>query len=186
MTRKFDIFEVLKKVDTRDVNFFQTLEPQDKKAIPLFVVNRWMSGCTSEYQLAYLNECVNPYMFSLGAKHPDLMWMLMCGVSSGKMRRYKWLKLPAASASSTARPVTEKVLHDIYGYSSSECKDALNILDFDAVCDLADQMGCQQDTLDAIAKEWGVKVKRTRSPRKSKTESSTDQPTLDVMSAFAM
>ena len=169
-SRSFDIFDVLSKLDAKDVKYFTSLPKSDQKKIPLFVVQRWMSG-SSDLQILMLNEIVNQHMFSL-QQHPNLIWSLLCSASLGKRTRYKWNKLPSYTAEAK-KPMTEHIMEKVYGYTPAETSDVLNMLSYDTVFQLAETIGLQQDGLDELAKEWGIAVPKKRK-RSSKSDATAD------------
>lgn len=185
--RKFDIFEVLSALDSQNVNYFTSLSDADKKKIPLFVVQRWFSGTRDELQLLLINECVNPYMFSL-QQHPSLLWMLLTAASSGVPRRYSWIKLPSHDVDGTKKVVTELVMHRAYGYSAAETRDVMSMLTYDSVFQLAEYVGTQPDELTELAKEWGIAVPRKKRATKAQPSAAGEDaaPTYNVLDAFEM
>ena len=120
--RKLDIFRVLAALDAKDYHFFANLTDEEVKALVPFVVARWMSGTTDARQVFFLNEVVNPYLFSL-TEHKQLLWDLLLIANSGKKQRYAWNALP--SKKNTAKPLTVDVLKQFYGYSTRDAVDAV-------------------------------------------------------------
>mgnify|MGYP000523479404 FL=1 len=186
MAYKFEIFKVLGWADTHDVSAYASLPPDDRKQIPLFVVQRWLSGCTDSLQILLLNDIANGYVFSL-QRHPTLLWRLLVAANTAKRpRRYVWNKLPGTNVVSK-RPASEQALMTAYHYNPEQASEALELLSYDAVFELAEQLGMQQDELDKISVEWGVAVKRKRKTARS-APTPTEQQTspLSIMDAFGM
>jgi len=156
--RKLDIFRVLKQADLKNAEFYEKLTDEERKAFQPFLVTRWLSGTYSARQIYFLNEFVNPLAFSL-ANHKQLLWQLMTICTSGKSQRYVWNKLP--SRTSTARPVSAKLLADHYGYSLSKAVDALECLTGNDILDIAETMGLQAEDQSKIRKEYKDEQLRT-------------------------
>lgn len=96
---KLDIANEMKAFDTKDRNFYDSLDEAERKKFSTFLMLKW--GCnvegSAELQEWYLrvhNERVNLNFFDLG-RHPKLQWLLCTTVSPlmGSKRHY-WLKLP--------------------------------------------------------------------------------------------
>ena len=88
---KVDLFEVLNKLSTADINFFDNLSESDKKSLAPIVVMRWLTGTYDKQQIQFINHFVNPFVFSLYS-HLDLQFKLMMASCTGITKRYKWLK----------------------------------------------------------------------------------------------
>ena len=74
----------LAAMDYRDKNFYTNLNDEQRKAISLWVLMRWMSSSRgdAEQHLTLVNDVVN-VDFSVISKHPELQWKLLalCGTS---------------------------------------------------------------------------------------------------------
>lgn len=147
---KFDIFSVLNNISTKKRNFYQTLTEEEQKAIAPLVVMRWLSGTRSIRQIYFLNELVNPLVFSL-SKHKPLLISLMSLCTSGQTQRYAWNK--AKSNKTVPYPNTIGVIREYFGYNTSQAKDALPILTAETIIGFAEELGKQPDEIKAIKKE---------------------------------
>lgn len=148
--RKLDIFRVLAAVDTKDHTFLPSLTDEEAKAFVPFVVARWMSGTTDARQVYFLNEVVNPYLFSL-AEHKELLWNLMTVANSGKKQRYAWNALPSRKKTST--PLAVEAVKQFYGYSTRDAVDACTLLSADDVVEMATSIGWQPEDVKKLTKE---------------------------------
>lgn len=93
----YDIFALLKAIDTKNMSYFSSLDEDTQKAIPMLVVMRWLSVVPdstglSEYYALMTNEIVNDGFWEL-SKHPKLQYLLMCMVGCGKSVRHKWIPM---------------------------------------------------------------------------------------------
>tara|TARA_Y100001937_G_scaffold123316_1_gene185957 strand:- start:1761 stop:2201 length:441 start_codon:yes stop_codon:yes gene_type:complete len=87
MNDKLPLNTVLAAIDKKDYGFYDRLKPEHQKQIAPFLLNRYVSLVkgTQELQAYYLmagNQRVNCTYFEL-AKHPKLVWQLLCTVSPG-------------------------------------------------------------------------------------------------------
>lgn len=88
MSDKLPLNTVLAAIDKKDYDFYDRLTDEHKKQIAPFLLNRYMSIVNAnkdlqEYFLMATNQRVNTQYFEL-AKHPKLVWQLLCTVSPGK------------------------------------------------------------------------------------------------------
>jgi len=88
MSDKLPLNTVLAAIDKKDYDFYDRLTDEHKKQVAPFLLNRYMSIVNAnkdlqEYFLMATNQRVNTQYFEL-AKHPKLVWQLLCTVSPGK------------------------------------------------------------------------------------------------------
>ena len=164
--RKLDIFRVLEAINDKDIAFIDKLTEEEAKAFVPFVVQRWLSGTSSAKQVYFINELLNPFVFSLQG-HKKLLWSLMMVCSPGKQQRYSWAALP--SKKNTSKPTAAKVLQEYYGYSAVEAVNVLDMLTRQHLIDMAEELGWQQEDIAKIKKEVkqdtdeSVKLRRKQS-----------------------
>ena len=88
--------QVLGALDNKDMGFWDRCTPEHQKKIAPFLLNRYMSliksnGDIAAYYLMSTNERVNKQYFEL-AKHPRLVWQLLCTVSPGMGKQFhQWI-----------------------------------------------------------------------------------------------
>lgn len=153
-TDKLDIFRVMKAADAKNPLFFNKLTEDEAKQLQPFLVMRWMTGTSSARQVYFMNEFVNPYVFSL-TNHKQLLWQLLTVAADGKSKRYQWIKAPARAT--TSKPTSASVVQDYYGYNLKHANDALACLTVDDVIDMAEDLGRQHEEIQKITKEWKAK-----------------------------
>lgn len=152
---KLDIFQLLSAISVKNQEYLDQLpESQQKQFVPL-VVARWLTGAADKRQLVFINELVNPFLFSLGHYHKPLMYKLMTICTEGRSRRYQWQAGP--SKKGLSKPTAGAVLKQVYGYSTQEANDALRLLTVEQVIELAEHIGVQNDDLSKIKKEFKKK-----------------------------
>lgn len=148
--RKLDIFKTLNAANSRNREYYEKLSEDEKKGFAPTVVARWMSGTSDAGQVMFINEFLNPYLFSL-YKHPQLLWQLMTACNSGRNQRYSWNKLP--NKKETGKSNTIQLLCRYLQCNTSHAADALDILTRDQVLDIADHMGLQPEEVAKVKKE---------------------------------
>ncbi len=147
---KLDIFTVLEQISTKNLNYYDALSEEEQKAFMPLVVMRWLSGTRNARQVYFLNELVNPSVFSLH-KHKKFLYYLMTLCTTGSGQRYFWNK--TLSKRSSAAPTVNATIREFFGYNSREAADALPLLSNDDVLSYAEQLGKQPDDIRKIKKE---------------------------------
>lgn len=152
-TRKLDIFDVIKNVDAKNVNFYSELSDEEKKAFVPFLVSRWLSGTSNARQVYFLNEIVNPFLFvsHIQRDHKELLWKLFTITGTGKPYKRSWIKLPKKDI---AKPVSTKLVAQRYNYSLRDAADAMKCLTGNDILDIADDLGIQKEIISEVRKEW--------------------------------
>lgn len=125
-TQKLDLKSVLPALDRQDLNYYNGLTVEEKKAYVPFVLMHYMAsaGPQSEhaaYAVIATNELVNKSLFSLG-KHPELLHMLLCltGLITKQYRPYLGAKNIRTNATSTT-PVVDEFFISLYpGINATE------------------------------------------------------------------
>lgn len=149
-TRKLDIFKVLSGISTKDTEFYHRLSDEERKGFLPIVVARWLSGTSNAKQVYFINELVNPFIFSLH-KHPELLFDLMTLCGPGKSQRYYWNK--TVSNKSTKHPIMISVIREYFGYNTMQAKEALPLLSKDDILEYAEDLGKQKDEMTKLKKE---------------------------------
>lgn len=94
MTRKLDIFALLKATDHRDQGFYDRLDAEAKKEFAPPVALRWASavddGPLSDAALLLVNERANIGFWEIG-DHPELQYRLIASSGVGTKLRHHWL-----------------------------------------------------------------------------------------------
>lgn len=85
----------LPAMDYRNMDFYNSLTPDEKKEISLWLLMRFMSSSQKDpiHHLLMVNDVVN-VNFSVIAKHPELQWKLlvMCGTKTKQF--HPWVAPP--------------------------------------------------------------------------------------------
>lgn len=154
MTDKLDIFDVLKRFNQHDVEFFANLTDDQNKQIHPFVLQRWLTGTSNDLQVQLVNEYSNTKVFEFAHHHRSLAWYLLLASTVKSNTRYSWMKT-AGKRTTTQKPVSAEVIRKTYPhYSVKESIEALEFYDVDNVTYLAEMLGYQESDLKLIAKEF--------------------------------
>lgn len=115
---KVDLNRVLTALDQKNYDFYSKLSDEEKKSVTLFLLNRYMSVVkgNTDIQVYYLmstNKRVNRQYFSL-AKHPDLIWKMLCTASPGMGKQYhQWVGKKKSSSNNKKRKQLEQLYPDM-------------------------------------------------------------------------
>ena len=149
-THKLDIFSVLNQISMKKRNYYEGLSEEEQKAFMPLIVMRWLSGTRNARQVVFLNELVNPSVFSLH-KHKQFLYYLMTVCTTGNGQRYFWNKTLSKRSSKT--PTSIKTICEFFGYNTREAADALSLLSNDDILSYAEDLGKQPDEIRKIKKE---------------------------------
>jgi hypothetical protein len=102
LSDKIKLDVILNALDAKDYGFYDRLTPEQQKQLSPFLLNRYISIVKDgkprhkstqieTYYLMATNEQVNTQYFEL-AKHPKLIWQLLCTVSPGMGKQFhQWV-----------------------------------------------------------------------------------------------
>lgn len=155
---KYDIFKVLKALDSRDKNFLDTLGDEERKVVEqsMVVILRWMSSIEnyeegSEYTPWLVNESANIGFYDL-YKHPELQWKTLAISGSGKPAKHKWIK--NSPKSNLKAPKTEALLKRKYPLANyKEIDMIIKMMTAVDAKELIEFYGVQKDDAKKIKEE---------------------------------
>ena len=136
--QKLDIFRVLNAINKRDRTFYENLTETEKKGFQPYIVQRWMSGCSDDYQNLILNENVNRYLYDF--KDKSLLYDLFVASSNGKNIKYQWKK----PNNDKSKPLSIKVLKDHFNWSSKEALENLPYISKEFLLNLSESLDKKQ------------------------------------------
>lgn len=145
---KLDIFKLMKNISNSNTKYWGTLNEDEIKAFSPFVLTRWLSS-NSEYEIQMVNQLVSKYVFTLGTKHKQLMFNLMC-ISTIPNSRYSYKK---RSANQLKFPKTTKIISEYLGYSIKDTLDVASMYSNENVLEMAEELGLQKTDINVIKKE---------------------------------
>lgn len=147
----FDLFDALATLSSGDLQWYDNLSSEDKKAASPFVLCRWLTGTSDQAQLIRLNTFVNPYVFSLGHEKA-LLFKLMAAACTGKSRRYNWLKAPGTKSATKLRL---EVIEHYYDVTPREASLYAANISGEDIMEMAEGLGWDTDELKKLKKEVG-------------------------------
>ncbi len=147
--RKLEIFPFLTKLSTKDWEYYEALDDDQKKEVSPYVIMRWLSGVSDARQVFFLNVAVNPYAFSL-QKHKGLLIKLMTICTSGRKQRCKWIKM--AKRKKPSSKIIDLV-KSYFSYSSVEAEEALPLLDDETLLEYAKQLAYQPEEIKQLKRD---------------------------------
>lgn len=149
---KLDLFEILRRIDSGDINYFNNLSEAEMKEISPVVLMRWMSCCTKDKnnldQVLYLNDLVNKLVFNF-YYHKDLLIRMLMICSNKRNKKYEWLSKQAGKNHKHAI----SVLRERFGYSSREATGVLHLFNKDDMLEMASDLGWQKKEIDDLKTE---------------------------------
>lgn len=89
---------VLSSIDRQQLDFYQNLSDEEKKAYSPFVIMRYMSSLANKdsnqmYAILATNDLVNIGFSDLN-KHPELQHKLLCCAGTGGRQYRPWIPVP--------------------------------------------------------------------------------------------
>lgn len=146
----FDLFSFLNALGERDLEAYNKLSDDGKKAASPLVVLRWLSGTGDQAQIIRLNEFANKYIFSLGTDKA-LLFKLLAVACTSKSTRVTWLKGP----SSTSTKLAIEALKARFECSTREANSYLESLDSVDILQYAEALGWDKDKVKKLTLELG-------------------------------
>ena len=146
-THKLDIFRILNNINKK-IDFYDTLTTEEQKSIQPLVLMKWLSGTSSMRQIAFLNEIVNPYIFTLSNHKKLLIWMLtICGLEHTE--KANWIKNKKTSNISKST----KIVAEYFGYSMKKAYQIMHLLSDDDIISYATQLGTDKKDITILKRE---------------------------------
>ena len=111
---KLPLNNILNALDKKDMGFYDRLSAEHRKQLSPFLLNRYMSIVRGKeelhaYYLMATNQRVNKNYFDL-AKHPKLVWQLLCTVSPGMGNQYhQWIGFKKKTSDNKTRKILEQL-----------------------------------------------------------------------------
>lgn len=145
---KLDIWEVLRKIDSHDMSYYDNLPEQSKSGLVPIVTMRWLSGTTNNSQLITLNGIVNGLVFNLH-KHPALLYKLMVIATPCSKKDYKWF----SQKKKVTATKSEDILIRYLECSPREAKEFMKLYKPTDIIEMAEALGEPKDVIKGITTE---------------------------------
>lgn len=145
-TRKLEIKDVLKAVDSRNYDFYDSLDDEQKKGFSPYVLMRFMSNVQGdrdmeEWFLTRTNEFVNKDHWTLSKNHKALLWKLSAAVGAGAPAFHPYVPTLKLELNKI-----EKLLAEIYPSMKTEnIKLLASMMTEDDKEELFEKMGFDQE-----------------------------------------
>lgn len=150
MADRLDIFEVLRHINGKDVDWYENLSADQQKLFVPYLSLMWMSFSNLDIQVDLLNDFVNRYTFSL-YKHPQLLYNLLTVCATGNANdRVQYRK---KVTSKDKKPISVRVLSEYYGISEREATNYLTIITIDDLVEMASAVGLEKTEVTSLKKE---------------------------------
>lgn len=148
---KLDMKTVLSSIDRQQLDFYEKLTDEERKAYSPFVIMRYMSSMANRdpmqaYAILATNDLVNVGFGDLN-KHPELQHKLLCCAGAGSKQYRPWIPVPKGKRGGQNSVV--KFLAEIYPQCNSTELDLM-------------YLNITSDQLDQLAYSNDVKEKDTR------------------------
>lgn len=144
---RFDLFKgLLPDLNKKKLDYYDSLPEEGKKEVQPFVLLRWLTGTKDKVQVILLNEFVNPYVWSIGYKHKNLMMKLLTACNSGRPQFYSWIKYSQKKPSN----IILDVIKEYFDYSTTRAAEVLPLLSHTDIIGYASALGRQTDELKRI------------------------------------
>lgn len=149
MTDKtFDLFAFLGKLNKRNLEAYDNLSDEDKKAAHPFVIMRWLTGTSDQAQIVRINTFANRYMFSLG-QEKELLFKLLAASCTGKTNRTKWIKGPGSGSTK----LSVQIIKDRYNCSTREAEQYIDLLNAEDLLLFAEEVGWDKEQIKKLQVE---------------------------------
>lgn len=131
MSDKLNIRNEMARLDSKDRDFYYSLNDEERKKFGLFLMIRWSStvGGTQELQEYYVQSCnhyLNKHFFTVN-RHPQLQWLMATAVSPGTGNHtHSWIKPKAKEKGSNDVKKTLMKLYPNMKISDIEAMATIN------------------------------------------------------------
>lgn len=154
MAEKLDIFGSFRKLNSLDFGFWDNLTPEEQKQASPYVFMMWMQNSANDGQVLYLNEFVNPHMFTTLRDKPDIAFIMLALSSRGKQNKYSWVKRPSNKDKGVKADAVKEVLKEYFEESERNIGYYLQRVTVEEFVKICEQLGRQDDEIKKLKKEF--------------------------------
>lgn len=148
---EFDLFDTLRKINSKDGNHYSSLSDAAKKEYSPFMIQRWLTGTTDKRQILMLNTFVNPFVFEFQKHDAELLHRLFSAVSSGQNYRYSFPKQVKSGAGKSK--MTIDIIAKEFNCCKRHAKEYMAIMSSEDIIAMAEDQGYQKKELTALKRE---------------------------------
>lgn len=153
-TYKLNIFDALRSIDTQRFDGYSKLTDEEKKGFGIPVVMRWLSAVENKslqpYYLTMVNEYVNADLWQV-AKHPELVWKLMCVCGSGSPQRH--VSITKKGSKRSTSKIDQFILQYNPSFNDMEIGIIRSRLTKEKLKELAENAGCTDEEIKGLLNE---------------------------------
>jgi hypothetical protein len=118
MSDKLNIANEMRQLDTKNRDFYDSLDAEERKKFSTYLMVRWSSSVQGvpelqEYYVQSCNHYLNKNFFAV-SRHPKLQWLMATAVSPGMgAQRHNWIspKKKEAGAGTIKKQLAELYPH---------------------------------------------------------------------------
>ena len=145
MSEKLDLFGAFRQLNSLDFDFWDKLTPEERKQASPFVFSMWMQNSSNDGQVLYLNEFVNPHLFTTLKNKEDIAFILLALSSRGHQNRYSWVKRPSNKEKGVKADGVKSILKEYFEESERNIGYYLERLTSEELVIICAEMGIQDD-----------------------------------------
>jgi hypothetical protein len=169
---KIDIFQTLKAIDERDMDFFANLSEEERKGFAPPVVLRWASavdGKAAEHYIWLVNDRANINFHDIW-EHPELQYKLLASCGAGGRQSHKWLSMTTAKKkkADTVRFFISSFWPDA---NDNEVEILLNQFTEESFEDFAFSSGRTPDEIQEVLESYGRLIGKAYKSKSKKSKS---------------
>ena len=154
MSEKLDLFGAFRQLNSLDFDFWDKLTPEERKQASPFVFSMWMQNSSNDGQVLYLNEFVNPHLFTTLKNKEDIAFILLALSSRGHQNRYSWVKRPSNKEKGVKADGVKSILKEYFEESERNIGYYLERLTSEEFVRICEEMGFQDDEKKKLKKEF--------------------------------
>ena len=154
MSRKLDVLGAFRQLNALDFDFWDKLTPEERKQASPFVFSMWMQNSSNDGQVLYLNEFVNPHLFTTLKNKEDIAFILLALSSRGHQNRYSWVKRPSNKEKGVKADGVKSILKEYFEESERNIGYYLERLTSEEFVRICEEMGIQDDEKKKLKKEF--------------------------------
>lgn len=145
MSKKLDIFQVLKNIDNKNYNFTDHLSDNETKELNKninYIIPIWFNNIENNKE--HINNIIkfnefNDIWFAL-SKHPELQYKLLCSIGNKKFNKRFFIN----KKSDIDRLKNDIFTNIVYDISKEEVIQWINILNLEAFREILNRLGLQE------------------------------------------